>query len=65
MVPKVSGLEGSHCIGIDQGCTYGVMVIMFSCCFFVDEHPLSYHTLLKMVSYCSTTMCYYWDMSVK
>ncbi len=22
-------------------------------------------TLLKMVCYCSTTMCHYWDMSVK
>ncbi len=22
-------------------------------------------TLLKMVCYCSTTVCYYWDMSVK
>ncbi len=22
-------------------------------------------TLLKMVRYCTTTVCYYWDMSVK
>ncbi len=32
---------------------------------YVSSFGRGYTTLLKMVRYCSTTVCYYWDMSVK
>ncbi len=43
------------------------VITVYSCGMVVKMYwylRMSY-TLLKMVCYCSTTVCYYWDMSVK